>query len=90
MSTPRPEEPWTVKRLLDWTTQFLQRKGCESPGTDAQVLLAHVLGCTRIYLFVRHDEQPTEEQRQRFRDLVKRRAEGCPVAYLVGLDRSRR
>lgn len=83
MST-RVEEPWTVKRLLDWTTQYLHRKGFEAPGTDAQVLLAHVLDCTRIYLFVRHDEQPTEEQRQRFRELVKRRAEGCPVAYLVG------
>ena len=45
------EEPWTVKRLRDWTTQFLSKKGIEKPDVEAQILLAHALGWKRLDLF---------------------------------------
>ena len=78
------EQPWTIGRLLDWTTKFLQQKGSESPRLDSEVLLAHALGCKRIDLYARHSEEAPEQGRQRFRELVRQRVEGCPVAYLVG------
>jgi release factor glutamine methyltransferase len=78
------EEPWTVRRLRDWTVPFLTKKGVEKPGTEADILLAHALGWERIQLFMRHDEVAPEAARQRFRELVRQRAEGCPIAYLVG------
>ncbi len=78
------EPPWTIGRLLEWTTGFLTQKGSESPRLDTEVLLAHALGCKRIELYTRHDEAASEEGRQKFRDLIRRRIEGCPVAYLVG------
>src|SRR5713101_7994546 len=78
------EQPWTIGRLLDWTAGFLAQKGSESPRLDAEVLLADVLGCERIALYTRYDEEAAEESRQRYRDLIRRRIEGCPVAYLVG------
>jgi release factor glutamine methyltransferase len=78
------EQSWTIGRLLDWTTKFLQQKGSESPRLDSEVLLAHALGCKRIDLYARHSEEAPESGRQRFRDLVRQRIEGCPVAYLVG------
>ena len=57
------EQPWTIGRLLDWTTKFLGQKGSESPRLDAQVLLAHALGCKRIELYTRHDEPASDEAR---------------------------
>src|SRR6266851_2143776 len=78
------EQPWTIGRLLDWTAGFLAQKGSESPRLDAEVLLADVLNCERIALYTRYDEEAGEDSRQRYRDLVRRRIEGCPVAYLVG------
>lgn len=78
------EQPWTIGRLLDWTTKFLQQKGSESPRLDSEVLLAHALGCKRIDLYARHTEEASEQGRQQFRELVRQRVEGCPVAYLVG------
>jgi release factor glutamine methyltransferase len=77
------EQPWTIGRLLDWTARFLQQKGSESPRLDAEVLLAHALSCKRIDLYTRYEESASEEQRTRFRELVRQRLEGCPVAYLV-------
>jgi len=78
------EQSWTIGRLLDWTTKFLHQKGAESPRLDSEVLLAHALGCKRIDLYTRHTEEAPEQGRQRFRELVRQRIEGCPVAYLVG------
>lgn len=75
---------WTVRRLLTWTTEWLGTKGSESPRLDAEVLLAHVRGCQRIMLYTAFDEVMAEEPRTRFRDLVRRRGSGEPVAYLVG------
>ena len=78
------DQPWTVGRLLNWTADFLSDKGVESPRLEAEVLLAHVRDCPRIALYTCFEEQPPEEQRAEFRELVKRRVAGTPVAYLVG------
>ena len=78
------DEPWTVGRLLTWTADWLAGKGSDSPRLDAEVLLAHVRGCQRILLYATFDEVVADEPRGRFRELVRRRAAGEPVAYLVG------
>jgi release factor glutamine methyltransferase len=78
------DEPWNIGRLLTWTTDFLRDKGAGSPPLDAEVLLAHARGCQRIELYTSFEEEPTEAVRTSFRELVSRRAEGAPVAYLVG------
>jgi release factor glutamine methyltransferase len=77
-------ETWTVLRLLTWTTDFLKSRGSESPRLDAEVLLAHARGCERIMLYAAFDQEVDEATRTTFRELVKKRAEGAPVAYLVG------
>jgi len=77
-------ERWTVGRLLQWTTDFLKRHGAASPRLDAEVLLAAARGCRRIDLYTTFEDEPTEKVRAEFRELVRRRSEGTPVAYLVG------
>jgi release factor glutamine methyltransferase len=78
------EAPWTIGRLLNWTTDFLREKGAENPRLDAEVLLAHARGSKRIELYTAFEEPAGDELRERFRALVKERAAGKPVAYLVG------
>ena len=77
-------EPWTVLRLLEWTTDYLSDHGATSARLDAEVLLAEARGCTRIDLYTAFDEVADERCRTAFRELVRRRADGTPVAYLVG------
>ncbi|HMC11501.1 MAG TPA: HemK/PrmC family methyltransferase, partial [Pirellulaceae bacterium] len=77
-------ETWTVLRLLSWTTDYLKSHGSDSPRLDAEVLLAHARGCERIMLYTAFDQVVDDETRSKFRELVKRRADGVPVAYLVG------
>ena len=82
--TVSTEQPWTIGRLLEWTTEFLARKGSGSARLDTQLLLAHALGCTRTALYTRWDEEPAEPTRRRFKELVQQRLRGTPVAYLLG------
>jgi release factor glutamine methyltransferase len=81
---PQIPTVWTNRALLNWTTEYLAKKGIESPKIDAQVLLAHVLGCKKVDLLVNFDQQPPEADRNRFKELIQRRIAGWPVAYLVG------
>ncbi|MBD3674835.1 MAG: peptide chain release factor N(5)-glutamine methyltransferase [Planctomycetaceae bacterium] len=81
---PVNSEPWTVRRILTWTTQHFTERECDTPRLDAEILLAHVLNCPRIQLYVQYDRQLTEDERARLRAFVKRRAAKEPVAYLVG------
>lgn len=77
-------EVWTVQRLLNWTVEYLAKKGVDSPRLSAELLLGAVLGMKRIELYTRFDEVVGEEQRGRLRELVNRAGEHEPVGYLVG------
>src|SRR5438105_3064025 len=76
--------PWTIGRLLQWTAGYLKEHVYESPSYVAEVLLSNALDCGRIALYTRFDEEPNETIKGGYRRLVKERAEGKPVAYLVG------
>jgi len=76
------EETWTIHRLLHWTRDFFQKKGIEK--LEAEILLAHAMKIKRIELYTAFETEPTEAQRTTFRDLVKRRGNGEPTAYLTG------
>jgi release factor glutamine methyltransferase len=78
------DDLWTVGRLLTWTTDFLKRRGSESPRLDAEVMLANVLDWQRVQLYTHFEQEVSDSERAAFRELVRRRAEGAPVAYLVG------
>lgn len=77
-------ESWTIGRLLSWTTEYLRDQGAESARLDAELLLAEARGCQRIDLYTVFDEEPAEPVLTTFRELVRRRADAMPVAYLLG------
>lgn len=81
----RPGTPvWTTRRLLQWTSDYLARKGVDSPRVSAEMLLAHVLGVKRLRLYMEADRPSSELERAAFRELVERAAQHEPVDYLVG------
>src|SRR6056297_802824 len=83
MASESPER-WTVLRLLEWTTDFFKQRGSESARLDAEILLAEARGSSRIDLYTAFNSEPDEATRNAFREAVRRRAAGTPVAYLVG------
>ncbi len=76
--------PWTTRRLLAWTGEYLTSKGVDQPRLSAEALLAHVLGVGRIKLYMDMDRPANALERAAYRDLIERAAEHEPVDYLVG------
>ena len=76
--------PWTVRRLLEWTTPFFTRKQVDSPRLSAELLLAHVLDVPRIKLYTDYERVLPDKQLTAFRSLVQRASEHEPIAYLTG------
>ena len=85
-ATPPPaaSDAWTVRRVLEWTAGHLKKHGSDTARLDAEILLAHARGCQRIQLYTAYDEPLADAVRATMRDLVQRRAQSEPVAYLVG------
>lgn len=73
-----------MQRMNDIRT-ILRRAG-ETLGErlEAEALLAHVLGVSRAWFFAHADDVPGADALARFEAVVKRRAAGEPVAYIVG------
>ena len=75
---------WTIGAILKWSEQYFGSHGAETPRLDAEVLLSHLLGEKRIYLYVHFDQPLTADELARYREMVKRRTAGEPVAYICG------
>ena len=78
------QELWTIGRILKWTEQYFKEKDIESPRLDAEVLLSHILGRERIYLYVHFDEPLEPTELARYREAIKQRVQRVPVAYIIG------
>jgi release factor glutamine methyltransferase len=75
---------FTVREVLGWTTERFRRAGLPTARLDAEVLLAHAVGCDRIGLYVDLERAVAPEARAAYRELLTRRLERVPVAYLTG------
>ena len=73
-----------VFEILKSATEKLAEKKIENPRLDSEVLLAYVLNCRRLKLYTDSKKILTAEEISRFENLIERRAEKIPVAYLVG------
>jgi len=74
----------TVQQALVRGIAQLTEAGQESARLDAQVLLGHVLGVERTRLYTYPESGITSKEERQFFALIERRAQGEPVAYVVG------
>lgn len=75
---------WTVRRAILWTASYLEKKGADSPRTDADLLLADALGVDRLRLLLDFDKPLTPAELAAYRQRIERRARGEPLAYILG------
>ena len=77
-------DQWTIAGILSWTQGHFEKWRPEPPRLDAELLLAFVLGCSRLDLYLKADQPLNQKERKVYRELVQQRADGCPIAYLIG------
>lgn len=74
----------TIRELALEGRRRLAESLADSPGREARWLLGAVLGRSEANLLARDDEEVPEEAAERFHELVTRRSQGEPAAYLLG------
>jgi release factor glutamine methyltransferase len=85
MSTDAAQsETWTIDRVATWATEDFRARGLESPRLEAELLLSHALGLSRIQLILQRAQPLSAQELAVFRDQIKRRRNGEPVSYILG------
>ena len=74
----------TILDALQKGTGYLEKHGVESARLNMQHLLAIVMGCQRMDLYVNFDRTLDETRLEKLRDLMRRRVAGVPMQHLAG------
>ena len=77
-------QSWTVKELLEWTSNYFREKKIKEARLEAEILLARVLGKDRVYLYANYDAPVNQDERSIFREFIKRRVKKEPLSYITG------
>ncbi|ACN14815.1 HemK [Desulforapulum autotrophicum HRM2] len=75
---------WTIRRILAWTEGYFEEKEIDSPRLTAEILLSHALSIKRLDLYLQHDRPLNRDELAAFRQLIERRGDREPVAYITG------
>jgi release factor glutamine methyltransferase len=82
---PRKAESLTVLEVLQSSTEFLAKRGIESPRLNAEHLIAHALGKKqRIELYLEFDRPLGSAELAPMRALIQRRGKGEPLQHIQG------
>jgi release factor glutamine methyltransferase len=74
----------TVLEVIQRSTDFLAKKGVDSPRLQAELLLAHVLNLRRMQLYLHFDRTLAPAEIEQCRELVQQRGRHEPLQYLTG------
>ena len=72
-----------IVTVLQRTQQYFSDQGIASPRLDAELLLGHVLKLDRMALYLKFDQPINSVELNQFRELVRRRGNREPVAWLL-------
>lgn len=81
---PDRQEIWTVVKLINWSTEYLQNKAIENSRLNVERLLCHVLKCDRVGLYLDFDRPLSDDELTDFKKLLLRRASAEPLQYIIG------
>ena len=74
----------TVLEVIQRSSDFLARKGVDSPRLQVELLLAHVLQMPRMKLYLNFERPLMESELETLRGLIQRRGEREPLQHIVG------
>ena len=74
----------TINDKIHWVKKYLSDQGIDSSRLEAEILIGHVLGMNRIELYRNLLQLFPEDKSGPLLELVQKRVERVPMAYLLG------
>lgn len=74
----------TILETLDSGTLWLEKKGIEDARRNMQLLICHLLDCSKIQLYTRFDEPLDEAKLAPLREMLKQRGSFTPLQHIIG------
>ncbi len=74
----------TILEGIQRSTEFLAKKGVDSPRLQTELLLAHALKLPRMRLYLNFERELSDSERNSFRELIKRRGQREPLQHIIG------
>jgi release factor glutamine methyltransferase len=84
MTLQQEPKSWSIRDLMKFSIDYLQRHGFDEARLNVELLLSHALHCQRIELYTRFDQPLSKDELAGFRTLYERRLQHEPVQYIVG------
>lgn len=81
---PELERLWTVMDLITWGVEFFKAKDVDSPRLTMELMLCHVLHCTRLQLYTNFEQPLSKDELATLRGMVQRRVRHEPLQYILG------
>jgi len=82
--TSRSDKIWRVIDVFNWSRDFLRDKGVESPQVETEWILRDVLNCSRMDIYLRHEQPLDADELARIRAHLQQRGTGKPLQYVLG------
>jgi len=75
----------TIGELILKSAEWLKKKDVDAPRLDAELLMARVMGCERLKLYMEWQKPLVELEVAAYRDLIRQRGQDrIPIARLLG------
>lgn len=74
----------SVLEAIKLSTDYFEKKQIESPRANAEILLADILHCKRLDLYLSFDKPLSEIELNQYRESIKKRASHIPLQYIIG------
>ncbi len=74
----------TVLEAIKLSTEYLEKKDVESARANAEILLAEILNCKRLDLYLTFDKPLKENELNLYREFIRKRGMRIPLQYIVG------
>ena len=75
---------WTIQKCLEWTRGYLERRGDDKARLAAEWLVGAAAGLSRMELYLNFDRPLSPQELDRLHAMIKRRAAGEPLQYVIG------
>lgn len=75
---------YRVIDILNLTTEHLNSRGFENARLNAELIAAHVLNMSRVQLYLNFEKPLAQDELDKLRQLLKRRAQHEPIQYITG------